>query len=369
MEEIRALSPEILEGIKPFSGEPSEMLPAERLLRNGFTLQKVGTQYATAVAVQKRRSLPTVVSNVLEEAELAGEAFYYGWNVTTKQGKRWIQGGSISLAASIARNWGNSVVDADLIEETPTHHILKGYFIDLETGVTFGRPFRQRKQPNIGMADDIDRKEDISFQIGLSKASRNAIFEGVPRWLVERAIERAQQAVKKGIGENLEIARAEAIKYFKRYGISQERIETTLNRPADNWTPEDLVELKGMATALKEGRVTPDELFPKDAGPTAPPPAEKQKRTRKPRATPPIKPENAATGQNTLPRGDSEDETDGGTTKSEWVKEYPIECKNEEIAADWVNLRYCEKDCRFKEKGDGSVCEDYLDYVKKQSGE
>ena len=365
MEEIRALSPEILEGIKPFSGDPTEMLPAERLLRNGFTLQKVGTQYATAVAVQKRRSLPTVVSNVLEEAELAGEAFYYGWNVTTKQGKRWIQGGSISLATSIARNWGNSVVDADLVEETPTHHILKGYFIDLETGVTFGRPFRQRKQPNIGMGDDIDRKEDISFQIGLSKASRNAIFEGVPRWLVDRAIDRAQQAVKKGLGENLEIARAEAIKYFKRYGVGQERIENALGTPADNWTPEHLVELKGMATALKEGRVTTDELFPKDVGPTAPPPKEKQKRTRKTKATPPLKAEDAATGQNTLPGGDSEGETEPLADDDE---KYPIKCTNKEVAADRVYADYCEGRCRFREKADGSVCEDYLNYVDELTG-
>jgi hypothetical protein len=263
-ERKEALDPEILGNIKPFSGE---MMPMEtgsdKILGEGKALQKVETGYTTAVVVQNPRSLSRVVSNCIEEAELAASSFYYGWEVKGKSGKGWIEGPTIDLAMCVARNYGNCAIDVNRTE-TPTHFMMKGVFIDLETGFTCPRLFRQRKKQSLGgkMARDTDRMEDIVFQIGQSKAVRNAIIKAMPSWLIEKMIEKAKESVRRGVGENLAEVRAEVLRFFKQYGISQERVEASIGKEADMWSADHIVNLRGMASALKEQRISADELFP-----------------------------------------------------------------------------------------------------------
>lgn len=258
----QALQPEVLDNIKSFSGSPGEMNALQAALSEGKGIQKVQTTYTTAVAVQRPRSITRVTANVLEEAKLAGASFYYGWTAKAKEGKsEKIEGPSIDLAMCIARNYGNCAIDID-DQETLTHYIFRGAFIDLETGFTCPRLFRQRKKQNIGMKDQ-DRAEDITYQIGQSKVIRNCIVRATPAWLVDQAIETAKTAeLNKIKPENIAIARARSFDFFRQYGVTQERIEAKITRKMDDWTAQDIVDLRGMATALKEGRVTAVELFP-----------------------------------------------------------------------------------------------------------
>ena len=258
MAKNETLDAQVLGEIQPFQGSP---VAGSEIIQAGGVLQKVETQYTTAVAVQKPRSLTTVVKNVLEEARLARSAFYYKWSV--KGSKRPIQGGSIDLARSIARNFGNVAVDIIEEPETVTHFKFKAVFIDLESGLNWPRLFRQRKGMNTGMADK-ERAEDIIFQIGQSKAQRNAVFQGVPGWLVDKAIEVAEQAEVDGIKhEGIEIARIKVINFFTQYGTDQDRIEAKIGKKADKWTEVDIADLRASATAIKEGRTSVDEIFPK----------------------------------------------------------------------------------------------------------
>lgn len=261
---MEGLEEKQLSNIVPFSGLPQEMTPTEQIIKQGGAMQRVQTAYTTAVAVQKPRSIGRTVKNVLEEAKLAGSAFYYRWEVKNQKTNRTsvVQGASIDLAMCIARNYGNCALDVD-VEETITHFHFKGYFIDLETGFTVPRLFRQRKKQNIGSKYDADRAEDIVFQIGQSKAQRNAIVKACPNWLIEKAIETARNAEIANIKpENLVITRASVLDYFERYGVSQDRIEAKIGLPVDQWTAENIVDLKAAATALKEGRISAEELFP-----------------------------------------------------------------------------------------------------------
>lgn len=247
--------------LTPFQGiNESEVYLGER------ALQKVKTAYTTAVAVQRPRSIERIANNVLYESKLAGSAFYYRWEVkNNKTGRKSIvQGASIDLAMCIARNYGNCVVDVEA-SETSTHYMIKGIFIDLETGFTVPRLYRQRKNQNIGSKYGDDRAEDIVFQIAQSKAQRNAILKAMPAWLIDRCIEVAREAEVSQIKpENIALARAKVLEFFGKYGISLERIEDKMEREIDSWTAEDIVDLRAAATALKEGRITPEDLFPSD---------------------------------------------------------------------------------------------------------
>lgn len=263
MEGSRALEPEILDNIVPFTGQPQEMNALQQSLSEGKAIQRVQTAYTTAVAVQRPRSITKVTANVLEEAKLAGASFYYGWTVkdraTGKTNK--IEGPAIDLAMCAARNYGNCAIDIE-VEESQSHYTFRGVFIDLESGFTCPRLYKQRRGQDIGMKDK-ERGEDIVFQIGQSKAVRNAVIRALPAWLIDQAIETAKAAeITKIKPENIAIARARSFDFFRQYGVTQERIEDKMGRKMDDWTDQDIVELRGMATALKEGRITAIELFP-----------------------------------------------------------------------------------------------------------
>ncbi|MEW6440868.1 MAG: hypothetical protein AB1640_08005 [bacterium] len=265
---LALIDPAILDQIRVFSGLPEDRTPpaSATILPEAphEGLLRTQTRYTTAIAVQKPRAISRVVSKVLEEARLAGEGFYYYWEVEDRQKGRKVpvEGPSIDLAMSLARNYENCAVDVD-VTETPTHYNFKGIFIDLQTGFTYTRLFRQRKNQKLSSRMDAERQEDIVFQIGQSKTQRNAITRAMPGWLVEKAIETAKQAVLSGISpETIHLARIKVIDFFSKYGVTQAQIEAERGRPIDRWTPRDIVDLRGMATALKEGRVSAAEIFP-----------------------------------------------------------------------------------------------------------
>lgn len=278
MENDKGLDMEIMDRITPFSGPVPKAESGMDALAAGVSMQRVQTPYTTAVAVQRPRKISIVAQNVYEEAELAGKSFYYGWDVTDrKSGKKTrVEGPSIDLAMCIARNYGNSAIDIQA-EETPTHYMIKGVFIDLETGFTAPRLFRQRKSQSMGEGMNAERQEDIVFQIGQSKAIRNAIIKTMPAWLIEKAIEKAKSMEGRNV-INLKSSIAEAITYFSEKDISKERLEAYIGRESDAWLKSDIVNLKGVATALQEGRVSAHDVFPevsKMATGTGPVPEEK----------------------------------------------------------------------------------------------
>jgi hypothetical protein len=275
-----------LNAIQPFSGTVEEMSQGQALFQEGRALQRTQTAYTTAVQVQKPRQIAGVAHNVLKEAKLAKSSFYYGWPVKNKDGSvTRVEGPSIDLAMCLARNYGNCAIDVEG-EENNTHFMLKGVFIDLESGFTCPRLFRQRKTQSLGgkMQKDADRQEDIVFQIGQSKAIRNAIVRAMPAWLIDQAIEVAKRAEISGINEeNIHLARQKVLAFFEPYGVSSERIEAKVGKAVDEWTARDIADLRGMATALKEGRISADALFPKPEPPKEEPESQDQAQERKPK--------------------------------------------------------------------------------------
>ena len=225
-----------LNRLVPFQGLPQ--INGSEVYLNNRALQQVKTNYTTAVSVQQPRSIESVTKNVLYESRLAGSSFFYRWEVKNKRTgrKSIVQGASIDLAMCIARNYGNCVVDVEA-SETDTHYMIKGIFVDLETGFTVPRLYRQRKSQDIGSGYGDDRAEDIVFQIAQSKAQRNAILKAMPTWLVDKCVEAARDAEVSQIKpENLVMARAKVLEFFSGYGISLERIENKIERKIDTWT-------------------------------------------------------------------------------------------------------------------------------------
>ncbi len=46
------------------------------------------------------------------------------------------------------------------------------------------------------------------------------------------------------------------------YGISEDRVITLLGKPKNEWVAEDIATLRGMASQVKDGQATVEQLFP-----------------------------------------------------------------------------------------------------------
>ena len=235
------------------------------------------TQFHTAMAVQRPRNLDKVVAAVLREAEFAGDAFYYSFPMGGKQ----IEGPSIGLAMAVAREWSNCAVPVEYYE-TPMEWVFTAHFVDLERGFTVSRVFRKKKGKGVFKKLDEDRAEDMTFQAAQSRAIRNVVLAGVPRWLTDQAKERAKDAVLRGISkEGLAAATEKALKFLAGYGISEARVMAVLGKPRQEWASEDIASLRGLASQLKDGQATAAQLFPEVAAAPEPPPKDgKGKKSR-----------------------------------------------------------------------------------------
>lgn len=236
---------------------------AGEMIQHGATVRQMQTTYATAVAVQKPRVLTEVKKRCLEEANLAGESLYYGWGA----GKDRIEGPSVKCAMIGLRNWGNAACEMIPIQETPSAYIMTAAVVDLETGVTIMRQFRQAKNWTVYGRHDEARKEDIRFQIGQSKAQRNVILNFLPEWLIESMVEQAKEGVRSKLTayitkNGIEAARQLALKALAKHSVTQERVEMRIGLKYGAWDIETLVTLRGDIKALDDGAESPEVLFP-----------------------------------------------------------------------------------------------------------
>jgi hypothetical protein len=290
MEASKESEPSPFGEVAPFTGEP-ETYPGV-MGTPPVPLMRSQTQFHTAVAVQRPRNLDKVVAAVLREAEFAGDAFYYSFPMGGKK----IEGPSIGLAMAVAREWGNCAVPVEYYE-TAAEWVFNAHFVDLERGFTVSRVFRKKKGKGAFKKLEDDRAEDMTFQAAQSRAIRNVVLAGVPRWLTDQAKERAKEAVLKGISkEGLATATEKALKFLAGYGITEERVIALLGKPKNEWASEDIAALRGLASQLKDGQAAAEQLFPateaKEERPKAATPKEetKGKRGRAPKDETPATP-------------------------------------------------------------------------------
>jgi len=94
-----------------------------------------------------------------------------------------------------------------------------------------------------------------------SIAARNAVFQVIPRALVNSILSKAKQ-VSLGKDKTIEEKRGSALKWFADQGADESRVLAALGRRGrEDLTVDDLISLRGMATAIKEGMTSLDEAL------------------------------------------------------------------------------------------------------------
>lgn len=214
-----------------------------------------------ALVLQVRRDEHTVFMKLKALAAAAGDDWYYRWPVRDrKKGTvEYVEGPSIKLANDLARIYGNSETDIRVVD-AGSHWVFYARFIDLESGFALTRPFQQRKSAAT-MGDDAERKLDMAFQIGVSKAERNVITNAL-RSYADYAVAEAKASLVDRIGGDIERYRNATVERIQQRGVELARVEAVVGRAARDWLAPDIAKIIAMMTAVMDGMATLDETFP-----------------------------------------------------------------------------------------------------------
>lgn len=171
-----------------------------------------------------------------------------------------IEGASARFAEIVASAWGNCRAGARVVSEKGDFVTAQGVFHDLERNVAITYEVQRRIVDKYGRRYKPDMI-GVTANAACSIALRNAILKGIPKAFWDDMYEAARSTAM-GDYKTLANRRAEAIKMFQSYGVSAEKICATLGVPGvEDIGLDQLVTLRGMLTAIRDGDTTPEQVF------------------------------------------------------------------------------------------------------------
>ena len=225
---------------------------------------EIDTQISTAK--QYPRNLARVLNNIetlaTMDEETAASCFY----VLRRQGKV-IEGPSVRMAEIIASSWGNLRVQARIIGNDGKFITAQGVCHDLESNYATSVDVKRRITDKYGhtYSDDM---QVVTGNAACAIAMRNAVMKVVPSALIKKVLAKAKE-VSLGQSMTLESSRQNMMLYYAKIGVDEKHILDYLSvSKVDEIDIDMVVELRGLATAIKEGTTTIQEtFFPKKTTP------------------------------------------------------------------------------------------------------
>lgn len=251
---------------QPRPGNPFERMASERLNAGAVAIEAeraiAEAQGKLVVAKRFPRDEMVAERKVAEACArlgLASVAFY-----TYKRGGSTISGPSIRLAEELARCWTNIDYGLTELSNREGETEMMAYAWDLEQNTISGQKFvvkHIRDKTGGGVA--LTEQRDI-YELGANMGSRrmrSRILAILPAWYVDAAIAACKETISKGDGKPL-IDRVRAmITAFEPLGVTLPMLIAKLGHPADQTTPDELVELTGSYRAIRDGMSTVQEEF------------------------------------------------------------------------------------------------------------
>lgn len=217
-----------------------------------------------ATAKQYPRNLSQVLNNIETLATMDEETASACFYMLRRQGKL-IEGPSVRMAEIIASSWGNIRVQARIISNDGKMITAQGVCHDLESNYAVSAEVKRRITDKYGKTYS-DDMQVVTGNAACAIAMRNALFKVVPSALIKKVMQKAKK-VSLGEATSLEESRKKMLDYFQKIGADQQHIFDYLSVTKIEEIDIDMVvELRGLANAIKEGTTTVQEtFFPKSA--------------------------------------------------------------------------------------------------------
>lgn len=211
------------------------------------------------------RDPDAALANVLRECQrpqLAEAAMY-----EFPRGDSVVRGPSIRLVEVLARHWGNIDSGVQEIEAGADQTTIKCYAWDLETNVsdekTFSVPHvRATKRGTYKLTDERDVYEAVANKGARRK--RACLLAVMPGWYVDEAVAACDATLKAALtdgGQSMEDVIQGIVDAFGGYGITLDQISEKIGRPIEKLNQNDVVKLRRLYLAIKDGFVKPGDAF------------------------------------------------------------------------------------------------------------
>lgn len=177
-----------------------------------------------------------------------------------------VKGPSIRLVEVLARHWGNITSGVDEIESKDGETTIKSYAWDLETNVSDAKTFtvkhvRSTKKGTYKLTDERDVYEMVANKGARRK--RACLLAVLPGWYVDAAVAACEETLKQSLtdGKTMEEVISSVVSAFSEFGITFEQIEEKIGKKIGSLSKNDVVKLRHLYSAIKDGFVKPADAF------------------------------------------------------------------------------------------------------------
>lgn len=253
--------------IAPLEGEAAALPAMMPAAGGGRATDNALAGVITAQRVAVKRDLSGILREARALGAEAGADFYYSIPYRQKDKETgeyttvYVEGPSIKAAMACASIYGNCRVGAQVAKETATHWFFQAVFQDLEKGTTVMREFQAQKPQEGRGRMDTARRADMDFQSAQSKAIRNVVVAAIPL-VVDAAYQAAHGSMLQKVENNPQGALNHALDTIEGLGVPIARVERKMARPAEKWTPREIVRVIMDAYSVRDGVATAGEVWP-----------------------------------------------------------------------------------------------------------
>ena len=206
------------------------------------------------------RSIKTFEADAMTMATIDQDTAQSMFYSVPRSGKH-IVGPSVRLAEIMATAWGNLRFGARIVSIDNEFVTAQGFCFDLQKNTGATEEVKRRITNKKGERFNEDMIQ-VTCNAACSLARRNAIIRVIPRVYVDKVFAAARD-VAIGKGESMDSRRSRAMEGLKKFGLTEERILATINKPsAKDMDVDDLAALYALSQAVKSGDKTLEEAFP-----------------------------------------------------------------------------------------------------------
>lgn len=230
-------------------------IPALVAMQEGEINSQIATakRFPRSIEQFRKRALGMVTLST----EIAQSCYY-----KLKRGQKIIEGPSVRLAEIALSCWTNLRAGSRVISIDDSYVRSQGAFMDLETNSAVSVEVVRRITNAKGQRYDDDMVMTTSNAAN-SIAFRNACFKVIPGVFVQELLEAARKCAR-GDTKTLETRVQNAFQAFSDLGVSEKKVLLWLGRKGKREIDlQDLENLFGLLTAIKDGETTAAETFDK----------------------------------------------------------------------------------------------------------
>jgi len=190
------------------------------------------------------------------------ESCFYHLERKDKDGQiKEIEGMSVRMAEILVSCWGNLRVATRIIGNDGRKITAQGICFDVQNNVAVSCETSRRITNKNGKTYS-DDMQIVTGNAASAIAFRNAVFKVIPAAVTKAVTNEIRQRLLEMTSTKISQKRRNAVEWFTKRGVTESELKKYLGTDnLETISAEEIVNLRGVATAIREGSSSIDEIF------------------------------------------------------------------------------------------------------------